>query len=71
VAAALQSDYCIPEGKIVLLFIITPMQFGVVVYRADQFYTSVNCEFKFILADGMEFEVSYYVIMFGRSKFNV
>lgn len=34
------------------------MQFGVVVYRTDQFHTSVNCEFKLISADGMEFEVS-------------
>jgi hypothetical protein len=57
VGAALQSIYSIPEGKIVL-FIITPMQFGVVVYRADQFYISVNCEFKLISTDGTEFEVS-------------
>jgi hypothetical protein len=58
VGAAQQSIYSIPEGKIVFLFIITPMQFGVVVYRVDQFHNSVNCECKLISADGTEFEVS-------------
>jgi hypothetical protein len=68
VGAALQSSYFIQEGKIGLLFIITQMQFGVVVYRADQFHTSVKCVFILISADGLEFEVTEVLLSYGLSS---